>query len=60
MSAEHVPLTRRRVLNELERHNDQRHEEVGDGQIKNVVVSDGTHMSVARDRPDNHEVADHR
>jgi len=60
VSAEHVPLTRRRVLDQLERHDDQRHQEVGHRQVEDVVVGHRAHVPVARYRPDDHEVADHR
>lgn len=44
MSAEHVPLARSRVLDQLERHHDERDEEVGHGQVQDVVVGRGPHV----------------
>lgn len=58
--AEDVPLTRGRVLDELQGHDDEGDEEVGDGQVQDVVVGDRSHVSVAGDRPDDHEVSDQR
>ena len=60
MSTEHVPLAGRRVLDQFQRHHDQRHQEVCDGQVEDIVVGDGAHVSISRDRPDDHEVANQR
>lgn len=57
---ENVPLTRGRVLDELQRHNDERDEEIGNGHVEYVVIGDGSHVSVAGDGPDDHEVTDQR
>ena len=55
-----VPVTRRGVLEDLERHDKRCDERVGDGQIDDVIVGDGPHVSVLADRPDDHQVSDER
>ena len=55
-----MPVARCRVLEDLERHDERGDESVGDGQIDDVIVGDGPHVTVLADRPDDHQVSDER